>query len=280
MKYTIKIWAIISFIIIIFTISFILTFILLKGFHSINIDFIFSNPSGIVLGKEGGIFPAIIGSIYTSFAACIISSILGISSSIYLVFYNKNKFINNIFDIIFQCIAGIPSIVLGLFGYSVLVLYMGFGKSILSMSITQSIMILPFISIKIKKVLNELDFNIIYSSYSLGIGKSYTIRKIVLKEIWTEIISIITLANSLAIGATAPLIFTGAVINSPVASSIFEPSMVLPYHLYILLTQGISEKNAYATAFILLSIVLILNLVSLFCKLRNNKKYKMDKYNG
>lgn len=280
MKYTIKIWAIISFIIIIFTISFILTFILLKGFHSINIDFIFSNPSGIVLGKEGGIFPAIVGSIYTSFAACIISSILGISSSIYLVFYNKNKFINNIFDIIFQCIAGIPSIVLGLFGYSVLVLYMGFGKSILSMSITQSIMILPFISIKIKKVLNELDFNIIYSSYSLGIGKSYTIRKIVLKEIWTEIISIITLANSLAIGATAPLIFTGAVINSPVASSIFEPSMVLPYHLYILLTQGISEKNAYATAFILLSIVLILNLVSLFCKLRNNKKYKMDKYNG
>lgn len=280
MKYTIKIWAIISFIIIIFTISFILTFILLKGFHSINIDFIFSNPSGIVLGKEGGIFPAIVGSIYTSFAACIISSILGISSSIYLVFYNKNKFINNIFDIIFQCIAGIPSIVLGLFGYSVLVLYMGFGKSILSMSITQSIMILPFISIKIKKVLNELDFNIIYSSYSLGIGKSYTIRKIVLKEIWTEIISIITLANSLAIGATAPLIFTGAVINSPVASSIFKPSMVLPYHLYILLTQGISEKNAYATAFILLSIVLILNLVSLFCKLRNNKKYKMDKYNG
>lgn len=280
MKYTIKIWAIISFIIIIFTISFILTFILFKGFHSINIDFIFSNPSGIVLGKEGGIFPAIVGSIYTSFAACIISSILGISSSIYLVFYNKNKFINNIFDIIFQCIAGIPSIVLGLFGYSVLVLYMGFGKSILSMSITQSIMVLPFISIKIKKVLNELDFNIIYSSYSLGIGKSYTIRKIVLKEIWTEIISIITLANSLAIGATAPLIFTGAVINSPVASSIFEPSMVLPYHLYILLTQGISEKNAYATAFILLSIVLILNLVSLFCKLKNNKKYKMDKYNG
>ena len=280
MKYAIKIWAIISFIIIIFTISFILTFILFKGFHSINIDFIFSNPSGIVLGKEGGIFPAIVGSIYTSFAACIISSILGISSSIYLVFYNKNKFINNIFDIIFQCIAGIPSIVLGLFGYSVLVLYMGFGKSILSMSITQSIMVLPFISIKIKKVLNELDFNIIYSSYSLGIGKSYTIRKIVLKEIWTEIISIITLANSLAIGATAPLIFTGAVINSPVASSIFEPSMVLPYHLYILLTQGISEKNAYATAFILLSIVLILNLVSLFCKLKNNKKYKMDKYNG
>lgn len=280
MKYTIKIWAIISFIIIIFTISFILTFILFKGFHSINIDFIFSNPSGIVLGKEGGIFPAIVGSIYTSFASCIISSVLGISSSIYLVFYNKNKFINNIFDIIFQCIAGIPSIVLGLFGYSVLVLYMGFGKSILSMSITQSIMVLPFISIKIKKVLNELDFNIIYSSYSLGIGKSYTIRKIVLKEIWTEIISIITLANSLAIGATAPLIFTGAVINSPVASSIFEPSMVLPYHLYILLTQGISEKNAYATAFILLSIVLILNLVSLFCKLKNNKKYKMDKYNG
>lgn len=279
MKYIIKIWAIISFIVIIFTIIFIFAFIFFKGSHSINMNFIFSNPAGIILGKEGGIFPAIVGSIYTSFISCIISSIFGISSAIYWVFYNKNKFINNIFDIIFQCIAGIPSIVLGLFGYSVLVLYMGFGKSILSMSITQSIMILPFISIRVKKALNEFDFNIIYSSYSLGISKSYTIRKIVLKEAKAEIISIITLANSLSIGATAPLIFTGAVINSPVPNSIFKPSMVLPYHLYILLTQGISENNAYATAFILLSIVLTLNLISLFLKLINNKKYKTDSYN-
>ena len=171
MKYIVKIWAIISFIVIIFTIIFIFAFIFFKGFRSINMNFIFSNPAGIILGKEGGIFPAIIGSVYTSFISCIISSIFGISSAIYLVFYNKNKFINNIFDIIFQCIAGIPSIVLGLFGYSVLVLYMGFGKSILSMSITQSIMILPFISIRVKKALNEFDFNIIYSSYSLGISK-------------------------------------------------------------------------------------------------------------
>ena len=271
MKHIIKIWAIISFIIIIFAIIFIFAFIFFKGFRSINMNFIFSNPAGIILGKEGGIFPAIIGSIYTSFISCIISSIFGISSAIYLVFYNKNKFINNIFDIIFQCIAGIPSIVL--------VLYMGFEKSILSMSITQSIMILPFISIRVKKALNEFDFNIIYSSYSLGIRKSYTIRKIVLKEALTDIISIITLANSLSIGATAPLIFTGAVINSPVPNSIFKPSMVLPYHLYILLTQGISENNAYATAFILLSIVLTLNLISLFLKLINNKKYKTDSDN-
>lgn len=279
MKYIVKIWAIISFIIIIFAIIFIFAFIFFKGFRSINMNFIFSNPAGIILGKEGGIFPAIVGSIYTSFISCIISSIFGISSAIYLVFYNKNKFINSIFDIIFQCIAGIPSIVLGLFGYYVLVLYMGFGKSILSMSITQSIMILPFISIRVKKALNEFDFNIIYSSYSLGIRKSYTIRKIVLKEALTDIISIITLANSLSIGATAPLIFTGAVINSPVPNSIFKPSMVLPYHLYILLTQEISENNAYATAFILLSIVLMLNLISLFLKLINNKKYKTDSDN-
>ena len=104
-------------------------------------------------------------------------------------------------------------------------------------------------------------------------------KKIVLKEALPDIISIITLANSLSIGATAPLIFTGAVINSPVPNSIFKPSMVLPYHLYILLTQGISENNAYATAFILLSIVLTLNLISLFLKLINNKKYKTDSDN-
>ena len=100
MKYIVKIWAIISFIIIIFAIIFIFAFIFFKGFRSININFIFSNPAGIILGKEGGIFPAIVGSVYTTFISCIISSIFGISSAVYLVFYNKNKFINNIFDII------------------------------------------------------------------------------------------------------------------------------------------------------------------------------------
>ena len=99
-----------------------------------------------------------------------------------------------------------------------------------------------------------------------NINKSYTIIHIVLKEIGVKALSIIMLANALAIGAAAPLMFTGAVINAPLADSIFKPSMVLPYHLYILLTQGISTENAYATAFVLLSIVLILNFFAVFLR--------------
>ena len=276
MKNLIKIWSIISFAVIIFIIAFIFIFIFYKGRNAININFIFGKPEGIILGKEGGIFPAIAGSLYTSMLSSLISSILGISSGIYLVFYNKNKLINSFFDIIFQCIAGIPSVVLGLFGYAMLVLYLGFGKSILSMSITQSIMILPFIAIRIKKVLKELDNDIINSSYALGISKSYTIIHIVLKEIGVKALSIIMLANALAIGAAAPLMFTGAVINAPLADSIFKPSMVLPYHLYILLTQGISTENAYATAFVLLSIVLILNFFAVLLRFLKIKGIKHE----
>ena len=243
-----------------------MVFIFYKGRNALSFDFLLGKPEGIILGKEGGIFPAIVGSLYTSIISAFISSLFGISAGIYLVFYNKNKYINSCFDIVFQCIAGIPSVVLGLFGYAMLVLYLGFGKSILSMAITQSIMILPFISIRIKKVLKELNTDIINSSYALGISKSYTIIHIVLKEIGIKALSIVMLAGALAIGAAAPLIFTGAVINAPLTTSIFKPSMVLPYHLYILLTQGISESNAYATAFVLLSIVLILNFFAVFLR--------------
>ena len=261
-----RIWSFISFAVIIFITVFIFVFIFYKGRNALSFDFLLGKPEGIILGKEGGIFPAIVGSLYTSMISAIISSMFGISAGIYLVFYNKNKYINSCFDIVFQCIAGIPSVVLGLFGYAMLVLYLGFGKSILSMAITQSIMILPFISIRIKKVLKELNTDIINSSYALGISKSYTIIHIVLKEIGIKALSIVMLASSLAIGAAAPLIFTGAVINAPLTTSIFKPSMVLTYHLYILLTQGISELNAYATAFVLLSIVLILNFFAVFLR--------------
>ncbi|WP_295297753.1 PstA family ABC transporter permease [uncultured Brachyspira sp.] len=266
MRNLIRIWSFISFAVIIFITAFIFVFIFYKGRNALSFDFLLGKPEGIILGKEGGIFPAIVGSLYTSMISAIISSMFGISAGIYLVFYNKNKYINSCFDIVFQCIAGIPSVVLGLFGYAMLVLYLGFGKSILSMAITQSIMILPFISIRIKKVLKELNTDIINSSYALGISKSYTIIHIVLKEIGIKALSIVMLASSLAIGAAAPLIFTGAVINAPLTTSIFKPSMVLPYHLYILLTQGISELNAYATAFVLLFIVLILNFFAVFLR--------------
>lgn len=266
MRNLIKIWSFISFAVIIFITVFIFVFILYKGRNALSLDFLLGKPEGIILGKEGGIFPAIVGSLYTSIISAFISSLFGISAGIYLVFYNKNKYINSCFDIVFQCIAGIPSVVLGLFGYAMLVLHLGLGKSILSMAITQSIMILPFISIRIKKVLKELNTDIINSSYALGISKSYTIIHIVLKEMGIKALSIVMLAGALAIGAAAPLMFTGAVINAPLTTSIFKPSMVLPYHLYILLTQGISEANAYATAFVLLSIVLILNFFAVFLR--------------
>lgn len=266
MKTLIKIWAVISFAVIIFAAIFIFIFILYKGRNALSLDFLLGKPEGIILGKEGGIFPAIVGSLYTCIISSVISSIFAISSAVYLVFYNKNKYINSCFDIVFQCIAGIPSVVLGLFGYAMLVLYLGLGKSILSMAITQSIMILPFMAIRMKKLLKELDKDIINSSYALGISKSYTIIHIVSKEIGVKALSVIMLANAFAIGAAAPLMFTGAVINAPSASSIFKPSMVLPYHLYILLTQGISQQNAYATAFVLLSIVLLLNFFAVFLR--------------
>ena len=167
--------------------------------------------------------------------------------------------------------AGGPSIVMGLFGYSLLVLALGWGKCILAGGITQGIMILPFIQVRAEKALREIDMSQVHASYAMGASRAYTIRRIVLPQCVSQLISGVILGGCYAMGAAAPLIFTGAVIMSKVPKSVMKPAMALPYHLYMLLTQGTSADNAYGTAFVMMMIVLVTNTLATWFAWRRRK---------
>ncbi|KNF07522.1 phosphate ABC transporter permease protein PstA [Gottschalkia purinilytica] len=268
----IRIWLGVSIVSSTFLVLYILGYIFKNGFEAISLDFIFNSPKGIPIGAEGGIFPAIVGSIILTIFASLFASILGISTAIYNTFYCKNEKRKSFICMIVQCISGIPSIVLGLFGYTLLVLYLDFGRSVLSAGITLGIMIFPFIEVRIEKILQETDSNIISSSYALGVSKEYTILKLVLPLCKSEIVSCVLLAGGLAIGATAPIILTGAVISAPVPNSIFSPVMALPFHLYILVNESLSLKNAYGTSLIMIILLLLINFLSIFIVSRRSSK--------
>lgn len=254
---------------IVFTVViYIFGYIFKNGIGSINLEFIFSDPKGMPIGSEGGVFPAIVGSLFLMLIACIFASILAISTSIYTVFYCRSKRIESIIHLIVQSMAGIPSIVLGLFGYTLLVLHLRLGRSLLSGGITLGIMIFPYIEVRVEKTLREVDKAIIGSSYALGVSKAHTISKLILPLCKADIISAITMAGGFAMGASAPIILTAAVIFAPIPKSLFAPVMALPFHLYILTGEGISLEKAYGTALVLIMILLIINITSVVLNMK------------
>lgn len=267
--FLIRLWVYLSGIFVISLIIFIFGYIFLKGYKVINWRFITDVPRGMILGTEGGIAPAIIGSFLSTGIACAVSSFFALFTSIYLVFYEKNEKRKKFIQLVIKCISGIPSIVFGLFGYSMFTLYFSFGRSVLSGGLTLAVMIFPVIEIKTEKVFSETDRNIINASYSLGVSKIYTVFKIIIPMCRENIIYAVSLAYGYAMGAAAPIMFCMAVINSPVSFDISKPSMTLSYHLYILMTQGISTEMAYGTAFVLLFVILA---VTVFCQILAGKR--------
>lgn len=263
-----KIWIIISTIIVFTIVIYIFGYIFKNGLDSISLEFIFSNPKGMPIGAEGGIFPAIVGSLYLMIIACVFASILAISTSIYTIFDCKSRRIEGFIHLIVQSMAGIPSIVLGLFGYTLLVLHLKLGRSLLSGGITLGIMVFPYIQVRVEKTLREVKKSIIASSYALGVSKFYTIFKLILPLCKADIVSAITMAGGFAMGASAPIILTAAVIFAPVPRSLSSPVMALPFHLYMLTGEGISLEKAYGTALVLIMILLIINIASLILNMK------------
>lgn len=266
-----KLWILLSGIIVLSTVLFIFVYILGHGMSSINLEFIFSVPKGIPLGMDGGIFPAIVGSLWLMTLSCIFASILAISTAIYLVFYSKSTRLSNLAHLIIQCMAGIPSIVLGMFGYTLLILFLNINRSLLTASVTLGIMIFPYIEVRVEKILRETDPTILNSSYALGVSKFYTLYKIILPMNRSNILSAILLAGGFAMGATAPIILTGAVIFAPPPGSLLSPVMALPFHLYIMSGEGISLEKSYGTAAILIIILFIINFTSLFINIKSKE---------
>ena len=267
----VKLWAVLACALTFGTIFFLFAYIFKNGAEAITWEFLTESPKGMVIGTEGGILPAIVGSAWYTGIASLFGAVLGICTAIYQVYYCRSEKVAGTIALVMKCMAGVPSIVMGLFGYTLLVRTLGWGKCILAGGVTQGVMILPFIQVRAEKALREVDPALVAASYGLGMSRAYTIRRIVLPQCLPQLVSGVILGACYAMGAAAPLIFTGAVIISKVPESVKKPAMALPYHLYMLLTQGTSSVNAYGTAFVMMMVVLVSNSLAIWFTRRNRK---------
>ena len=254
----------------------ILFFIFKNGISAISLDFLTKPPTEAM--TKGGIFPAIVGTFYLSSGAIIFAFPLGVGAAIYLSEYAKEGKIVHIIRIGINNLAGVPSIIFGLFGLALFVVYFKFGSSILSGSLTLGVLILPIIIQATEEALKAVPQSYREASFALGATKWQTIFKVVLPAALPGILTGTILGISRAAGETAPIMFTAAAFYTPkLPRTIFDEVMALPYHIYVLATSGthIEETRAiqYGTALVLISLVFLLNLTAIILRVRFRKKF-------
>ncbi len=253
----------------------IVVIIIQKGLPAINWQFLSDIPRQGM--RAGGIFPAIVGTIYLVIGAIIFALPIGLLAAIYLSEYSKDNLLTRLIKLAIVNLAGVPSVVYGLFGLALFVVFFKFGASILSGSLTLGIMILPVIITTSREALESVPYSFREVSLSLGASKWQTIRHIVLPNAIPGILTGTILGLGRAAGETAPILFTVAAFYLPrLPSSIFDQAMALPYHLYVISTQvpNVDEKIRYGTAFVLLALVLFMNLVAIIIRYKFRKKKK------
>lgn len=257
----------------------ILGFIVVKGFSAISWDFITKMPEEGM--TKGGIFPAIIGTLYLVLGSILFAFPVGVLAAIYMNEYVKDGIIKKIIKQMTNNLSGVPSIVFGLFGMSLFVNKLGFGDSILAGSLTLGLLVLPVIIRTTEEALKSVDDTFRQASLGLGASKWQTTKNVVLPIAFPNIITGLILSVGRVSGETAPILFTVAAYFLPkLPSSIFDQAMALPYHLYVISTSGTnieeSRPIAYGTALVLVLIVLVTNLVANALRKYFGKKVKMN----
>lgn len=248
-------------------------FILVQGGSAISWEFLTAFPYDGM--RSGGILPAIIGTLYLTIGTAIFSVPLGIAAAIYLSEYAKDTPLTRLIRLAIINLAGIPSVVYGLFGLGLFVLFLQFGTSILAASLTLSIMTLPVIISTAEEALRSVPQSFRTVSISLGATRWQTIRKIVLKEALPGILTGVILGLERAAGETAPILFTGAAFFLPrLPGSPFDATMALPYHLFVISTQvpEMPIQIQYGTALVLLVFVLTMNVIATIIRSRARAK--------
>lgn len=216
--------------------------------------------------RAGGIFPAIVGTFYLVAGALIFSLPVGIFAAIYLVEYSKRNWLTRLIEIAIVNLAGVPSVVYGLFGLGLFVAFLKFGTSILAGSLTLGVMSLPVIITASKEALQSVPATFREVSYSMGATRWQTIRHAVLPHALPGILTGAILSLSRAAGETAPILFTVAAFYLPkLPRSVFDQAMALPYHLYVLSTQvpNVKIELQYGTALVLVGLIIAANLVAM-----------------
>lgn len=257
----------------------ILSFIVIKGISVINWNFISQMPEEGM--TKGGIYPAIIGTLCLVAGSMFFAFPIGVMAAIYMNEYVKAGLIKKIIKQMTNNLAGIPSIVFGLFGMSLFVNKLGFGDSILAGSLTLGLLALPVVIRTTEESLKAVEDTFRQASLGLGASKWETTRKVVLPIAFPNIITGLILSIGRVSGETAPILFTVAAYFLPkLPTSIFDQAMALPYHLYVISTSGTnieeSRPIAYGTALVLIIIVLIANLLANALRKYFGKKVKMN----
>jgi len=241
----------------------IIAYIIYEGASALSWDFITGFPSDGM--RSGGIWPAIVGTFFLTMLCAIVVTPLGIGAAIYLSEYAPDNRWTQMIRISIINLAGIPSVVYGLFGLGLFVIFLNLGISILAGSMTLAIMTLPVIITTTEEALRAVPQSFRVVSRSVGATQWQTIRRIVLPQALPGIMTGVILGLERAAGETAPILFTAAVFFLPrLPTSALDPTMALPYHLYVISTQvpGMSPQIQYGTALVLLIFVLGLNLLA------------------
>jgi phosphate transport system permease protein len=250
--------------------------LVIKGGSVISIDFLFTSPTDGM--TAGGLFPALFGTVWLVAVALLISVPLGIAAAIYLSEYAGENWFTRIINLAIINLAGVPSIVHALFGVGAFVLFFKFGTSILAASLTLAIMTLPVVIVATRESLTAVPHAFREACWNMGATRWQTIRRVVLPNAVSGILTGVILEVSRTAGETAPIMFTGAVFFTPfLPQSVFDQTMAMSLHLFVVSTQvpGVPEDLPYGVALVLIAMVLIMNSVSIAFRmyLRGKKKW-------
>jgi phosphate transport system permease protein len=254
----------------------ILATLIAKGGSVISIDFLFTDPTDGM--TAGGIFPALLGTVWLVGVALLISVPLGVAAAVYLSEYAADNWFTRLINLAIINLAGVPSIVHALFGVGAFVIFFGFGTSILAASLTLAIMTLPVVIVSTRESLQAVPTAFREACWNMGATRWQTIRRVVLPNAVSGILTGVILEVSRTTGETAPIMFTGAAFFLPfLPQGVFDQTMALSLHLFVVSTQvpNVPEALPYGVALVLIAMVLIMNCLSIAFRmyLRGKKKW-------
>lgn len=260
-------------IIVVAVIAFIIVYIIVNGGAAITPEFLSQPPTDA--GKEGGIFPALVGTFYLMMGTVLFSLPIGISAGIYLAEYAKDNWLTRLINMAILNLAGVPSIVYGLFGLGLFVLTFQFGMSLLAACLTLGCQALAMIVTTSREAIIAVPREFREGSLALGSTRWQTIQHVVLPQARSGIITGAILAISRAAGETAPILVVGAAFLLPgLPQSPFDQFMALPYHLYTVAAHvpGMPKGTMWGVALVLLGVVLFFNILATVVRIRSQKR--------
>ncbi|MGD9145843.1 MAG: phosphate ABC transporter permease PstA [Anaerolineae bacterium] len=260
-------------VVVVIPIVLVVVYIVVQGISAISWEFLTDFPRNGM--KEGGIFPAIVGTVVLTFATAIVSIPVSVGAAVYLAEYAGDSWLTRAIRLAIINLAGIPSVVYGLFGLGLFVLFMGLGTSIIAGGLTLGLMTMPVVISTAEEALLAVPQRFRVVSRSLGATHWQTVRKVVLPNALPGILTGVILGLERAAGETAPILFTVAAFYLPqLPRSLMDQTMALPYHLYVISTQvpGMPLQVQYGTALVLLVLVLSMNVVATIIRSRFRRR--------